>query len=54
MFRLLGRRFINGGRARGFLVEFSREWPENARRIYLVGNFTSWFPGFKRLVKKRG
>ena len=52
MIRLLGRRIINGGRARGFLVEFSREWPENARRIYLVGNFTSWFPGFKRLVKK--
>jgi len=54
LFRLLGRRMISSGRARGFLVEFSREWPENARRIYLVGNFTSWFPGFKRLAKKGG
>ncbi|MGC9122173.1 MAG: alpha-amylase family glycosyl hydrolase, partial [Thermogladius sp.] len=51
MYKVVGRRVIQGGRPKEFEVLFKTKWREGAKRMYLVGNFTSWFPGFKRLAK---
>ncbi|WP_420834842.1 alpha-amylase family glycosyl hydrolase [Thermogladius calderae] len=51
LYKVVGRRVIQGGRLKEFEVFFKTKWRRGAKRMYLVGNFTSWFPGFKRLAK---
>ncbi|MEM4695737.1 MAG: glycoside hydrolase family 13 protein [Desulfurococcaceae archaeon] len=51
MYRVIGRRVLDGGRLGEYLVEFSREWRTGARKIYLIGDFTSVYPGFYSLRK---
>ncbi len=51
LYRVLGREIIGKGRKGKYIVEISRHWPKNVRRIYLIGEFTNWFPGFIRLRK---
>lgn len=52
MYRVVGREFIGGGRLGRFLVEISRSWIEGVRRIYLISDATSFYPGYAWLVKK--
>gem|GEM_PF-221314 len=51
VYRVIGRERIEDRPAR-FLVEFSRPWPKDVKRIYLIGDFTSLYPGYKWLDKK--
>ncbi|MCD6196699.1 MAG: hypothetical protein J7J82_07950 [Staphylothermus sp.] len=51
MYRVLGRETIGKGRKGKYIVEISRYWPKNVRRIYLISKFTNWFLGFIRLRK---
>ncbi len=53
MYRIIGREKIGGREAR-YIVEFSREWPSDVERIYLIGDFTSLYPGFKWLIREGG
>ncbi len=52
MFRITGREVVGKGRLGRYVVEFSRPWPANARNIYLIAEFTGWFPGHIKLRKK--
>ncbi|ADV64655.1 alpha-amylase family glycosyl hydrolase [Desulfurococcus mucosus] len=49
MYRVLGRETIGRGRFGRYLVEYSVPWPSGARRVYLIGVFSGWFPGHLRL-----
>ena len=51
MYRVLGREIIGKGRKGRYIVEINRYWPQHVKRIYLIGEFTNWFPGFIRLRK---
>jgi cyclomaltodextrinase len=53
MYRILGREVIGKGRLGKYVVEISRPWPERAKNIYVIGNFSSLYPGFYKL-RKRG
>ena len=52
MYKITGRRLLDGGRLKEFHVVFETKWRAGAKRMYLVGNFTSWFPGFKRMSRR--
>jgi len=53
LYRVIGREYIGGGRRGRYIVEYSRPWPSSAKRVYLIGVFTGWFPGHIRL-RRRG
>lgn len=52
MYRVIGREYVNGRPGR-YIVEISRSWPRNINRIYLIGTFTSLYPGYYRLIQRR-
>lgn len=51
MYKIIGRERIRGNRLGKYVVEYSTRWVEKARNIYLVSEFTSWFPGHIKLRK---
>lgn len=53
MYRVISREFIGRGRKGRYIIEYSIPWPSKAKRIYLIGVFSGWFPGHIRL-RKRG
>lgn len=53
MYRVIGREFIGKGRKGKYIVEYSIPWPSGAKRMYLIGVFSGWFPGHIRL-RRRG
>ncbi|MCY0868258.1 MAG: alpha-amylase family glycosyl hydrolase [Desulfurococcus sp.] len=52
LYKILGRSTIGRGRLGKYLVEYSLPWPREARRVYLIGVFSGWFPGHLRLSRE--
>jgi len=50
MYKVLGREEVDGYLGR-YIVEFSIPWPEEARTVHLLMEYTSWKPGLLPLVK---
>ena len=51
MYKVVGRERIKGNRLGKYIVEFNTKWNTGARNIYLISEFTSWFPGHIKLRK---
>ncbi len=49
MYRVIGREVVGKGRLGRYIVEFSRKWPRGAKNVYLIGEFTSLYPGYMKL-----
>lgn len=51
MYKIIGREIYGKGRKGRYIVKFTRHWPQYAKNIYLIGEFTSLYPGFVKLRK---
>jgi len=51
LYKVIGRERIKGNRLGKYIVEYNTRWNEGARNIYLVSDFTSWFPGHIKLKR---
>ncbi|MET1159731.1 MAG: alpha-amylase family glycosyl hydrolase, partial [Thermoprotei archaeon] len=54
MYRVIERLKLGRHRYGKYRVEYSIPWIDDAKNIYLVSIFTSYFPGRIKLVRKRG
>ncbi len=54
LYRVIGREVVGRGRYGRYIVEFRRKWPIGVRNIYLVGEFTSLYPGYMKLRRIGG
>ncbi len=52
MYRVIGREIIGKGRKGKYLVEYDVPWENNVERMYLIAEFTGWFPGHIQLRKQ--
>ena len=53
MYKILSRKRVRGKRYSKYVVSFETSWPKDAKKLYLVSIFTSYFPG-RYEMKKRG